>query len=118
MKIFFRNIHLYLGLAAGLFISIACITGAILVFEEECQHLFHHARYFTLKKGEPMPLAELKSKLSVELGKGKIGSVRIHADPLRNYEFNVMIPDQKKMGKMAIPNSATQKLSLMKEVQD
>ena len=44
MKIFFRRIHLYLSLAAGLVILIACLTGAILVFEKEAQMALHRDR--------------------------------------------------------------------------
>ena len=45
MKIFFRRIHLYLGLSAGLVIMCCCLTGAILVFQKELEQLFHKERY-------------------------------------------------------------------------
>lgn len=46
MKKFFRTIHLYLSLAAGLFIVIASVTGAIMSFEDEISHTFFAERYF------------------------------------------------------------------------
>ncbi|WP_332735427.1 PepSY-associated TM helix domain-containing protein [Flavihumibacter sp.] len=46
MKIFFRRIHLYLSMAAGLIIMVTCFTGAVLVFEKELQQFFHRERYF------------------------------------------------------------------------
>jgi uncharacterized iron-regulated membrane protein len=44
MKKWFRRIHLYLGLSSGLVIMVSCLTGAMLVFEEEMQHAFHRER--------------------------------------------------------------------------
>ncbi len=35
LKVFFRRIHLYLALAAGLVFFVQCLTGTVLIFEEE-----------------------------------------------------------------------------------
>ena len=59
MKKTFRTLHLYLSLAAGLFIVISCITGIIMVFEEEINHQINHQRYFVEKKMNRLPLDQL-----------------------------------------------------------
>ena len=56
MKIFFRRIHLYLGLTAGLVITISCLTGALLVFEKELTEAFNHDRYYVTPAGERLSL--------------------------------------------------------------
>lgn len=45
--VFFRRIHLYLALAAGLVFFVQCLTGTVLVFEEEITHALHPERYTT-----------------------------------------------------------------------
>ena len=52
MKKWFRRVHLYLGLSAGLVITVSCFTGALLVFEEELQHAFHKDRYQRSKSSQ------------------------------------------------------------------
>ena len=56
MKVFFRRIHLYLSLAAGLVILVACLTGAMLVFEKEAQMALNKDRYFVEATGQKIPL--------------------------------------------------------------
>jgi uncharacterized iron-regulated membrane protein len=51
MKIFFRRIHLYLSFAAGLVILIACLTGALLVFEKDITMAANKERYYATKSG-------------------------------------------------------------------
>lgn len=87
MKVFFRRIHLYLGLAAGLVIMVSCFTGAMLVFEEELQHAFHHERYYVQGKGEMLPLAMLESNLKASVPAAKFGSMKLYSDPSRTVEI-------------------------------
>jgi uncharacterized iron-regulated membrane protein len=69
MKSVFRTIHLFLSLASGLFIMIACFTGAILVFEEELQHALHKERYFVKEQKElQLPVALVTAEIKQQLG--------------------------------------------------
>jgi uncharacterized iron-regulated membrane protein len=86
VKVFFRRIHLYLSLAAGLVIMITCLTGAILVFEHELQQLFHSKRYHVEVSGQRLPLQLLVENVKKEIGKGKINSVKVYEDPARSVE--------------------------------
>jgi len=63
MKKWFRRVHLYLGLSAGLVIMVSCFTGALLVFEEELQHAFHKERYEVKAEGESQPIEQLIANL-------------------------------------------------------
>ena len=60
MKKFFRTIHLYLSLACGLFVMLACLTGSILVFEQELMQAFNKERYFVREVKElQLPLEQV-----------------------------------------------------------
>jgi uncharacterized iron-regulated membrane protein len=61
MKVFFRRIHLYLGLSAGLVIITCCLTGAILVFQKELEQAFNKERYFVPSGGQKLSSDSLVS---------------------------------------------------------
>lgn len=88
MKSFFRSIHLYLGLASGLIIMILCLTGAILVFEDEIQHTLHPQRYYVKPlEGGHMPLGYLSLKFYDEVKNGKIKGFKVYNEPGRTMEI-------------------------------
>jgi uncharacterized iron-regulated membrane protein len=72
MKVFFRNIHLYLSLAAGLVIMTCCFTGAILVFEKELQEAFNHDRYFVKQESLQLPIEKLITNVKQKFPAAKI----------------------------------------------
>ncbi|MFN5478804.1 MAG: PepSY-associated TM helix domain-containing protein [Chitinophagaceae bacterium] len=99
MKPFFRTIHLYLSLVSGLFIMIACFTGAVLVFENELMQAMHPQRYFVANKGElQLPVSAVTASLKQQLPDAKIGGVKIYTDPERTLEYSVTLPDANKPG--------------------
>jgi uncharacterized iron-regulated membrane protein len=89
MKVFFRRIHLYLALAAGLVFFIQCLSGTVLVFEEEITHALRPERYtVAVPAGQPrLPLAQLASQFSQEHPKDKILGFKVYADPARTVEL-------------------------------
>ncbi|AMR32821.1 hypothetical protein A0256_16050 [Mucilaginibacter sp. PAMC 26640] len=95
MKIFFRNIHLYLSLAAGLVIFCSCLTGTILVFEKEINHLLYPQRYFVEAKGERLPLSALAQNALKQSPKAKLSSIMVYNEPERAVEINITLPDNK-----------------------
>jgi uncharacterized iron-regulated membrane protein len=102
MKVFFRNIHLYLGLAAGLVIMTCCFTGAALVFEKELQEIFHKDRYFVQQQSAHLPLEQLITNVKKQYPEAKIASVKIYPAPSRSVEIGVSMPskeDGKQPGK-------------------
>jgi len=95
MKIFFRNIHLYLSLAAGLIIMMSCLTGAILVFEHEIEHAFNGSRYEVEVKGNRLPLSVLGENALKSTPKAKLASVKVYSDASRTVEIGLMVPEKK-----------------------
>lgn len=89
MKLFFRRIHLYLGLATGLFLVVVCLTGTILVFEEELEHAFHHDRYFVEAATSRLSLAQLTAAVKAHKPKAKINGIKVYADPTRSVEVSL-----------------------------
>lgn len=83
MKIFFRRIHLYLGLAAGLIILVTCFTGAVLVFEEELQHAFHKERYTVTPGADRLPLEQLTVAVKAAEPKAVVNRIQVFEDPAR-----------------------------------
>jgi len=89
MKVFFRRIHLYLALAAGLIFFVQCLTGTVLVFEEEITHALHAERYtVAVPAGQPrLALAQLASQFQQAHPKDKVLDFKVYADPARTVEL-------------------------------
>ncbi len=87
MKVFFRSIHLYLSLAAGLVILVTCFTGAVLVFEEELNHAFHHDRYYVKPEAELLSVTRLVQGLQEKVPGASVSAVRLYKDPERSAEL-------------------------------
>ncbi|HET9502698.1 MAG TPA: PepSY-associated TM helix domain-containing protein [Hymenobacter sp.] len=88
MKLFFRRIHLYLGLVSGLFLVVVCLTGTILVFEEELTHAFNPGRYTVEVAATPrLSLAQLSETVRAARPKAKINAIKVYADPARTVEI-------------------------------
>jgi uncharacterized iron-regulated membrane protein len=95
MKIFFRRIHLYLGLASGLLILVVCFTGGILVFGKELEQAWHSERYFVTPATTPrLSLARLTDAVKAAKPKGKISSFKVYSDPTRTVEVNLAGDDK------------------------
>jgi uncharacterized iron-regulated membrane protein len=89
-KTLIRNIHLYLGLASGLIIVFVCLTGSILAFEKEIEQTWHSERYFVAPATTPrLSLAQLAEAVRAYKPKGKIGGVKVYADPARTVEISL-----------------------------
>ncbi len=56
MKKFFKKVHLWLSLPAGIVIVITCLTGAMMVFQDEIEQLCHPRRYIVANYEGRTPL--------------------------------------------------------------
>jgi uncharacterized iron-regulated membrane protein len=101
MNVFFRRIHLYLGLAAGLVILIACLTGAVLVFEKDLQQATSPHRYFVKAHGVRQPVAGLAKAVRDSFPDAKLTGVKVYADAERSVELAVSFPAPKAAKKAA-----------------
>lgn len=96
LKVFFRRIHLYLGMAAGLIITITCASGAVLVYEKELMQLFHHDRYFTQNSGSRLPIDAVLKAVTLSDTSFKANAVKVYTDVKRNVEISVSKSEQSK----------------------
>jgi uncharacterized iron-regulated membrane protein len=87
MKTFFRTIHLYLGLTAGLVIMITCLTGAVLVFEKELQISIYPERYKVEAKSDRVPIHQLTDEVVRQVPDATISGVKVYTDPDRSVEI-------------------------------
>ncbi len=113
MKIFFRDIHLYLGLAAGLVIATICFTGATLVFEKEMQMFIYPERYTVQVGKNPVSIEQTIQTLQQKVPGASVVSVKIYDDPTRSYELNYSLPekDEPKKRKVEDKKGGDKKLS-------
>jgi len=95
MKAFFRTIHLYLSLAAGVIIFCSCLTGTMLVFEKEIQQALHPQRYFVKPREKRLPLADLTAGVLKQIPKSKLAMVMVYDDPARAVEVGLIVPEKK-----------------------
>jgi len=88
MKVLFRRLHLYLALAAGLVFFVQCLSGTVLIFEEEITHALHAERYaVAVPAGQPrFSLAQLANQFQQANPKDKILGFKVYADPARTVE--------------------------------
>lgn len=90
MRKVFRKIHLWLSIPLGLIITVICLSGAMLVFRDEIDELTHHDRYFVKDViGDPLSIEVLADKVNSQLTDNSVTSVRVPADPDRNYVFGL-----------------------------
>lgn len=87
-KKFFLNIHLYLSLIAGIIITISCLTGSILIFEDELKELFHPERYIVTPGKERLSLNVLAGNLKQVEPNAKIKNVKVYQEAKRSIEVS------------------------------
>jgi uncharacterized iron-regulated membrane protein len=83
-----RKLHLWLGLTAGLVVTVVCATGAILAFETEIVRGRHPEYYRVATEGSKVPLQQALDSLARVLPDAKLSGVVIQGDPLATWEFN------------------------------
>lgn len=113
MKIFFRHIHLYLGLSAGLIILSCCFTGAILVFEKDIQMALNKKRYYVNADHSKLSIDELTKNVTDSFRGARINSIKIYEAANRSVEINVTIAARKDLKteeqkSKAVPKAAKQ----------
>ncbi len=109
MKIFFRNIHLYLSLAAGLVIITACSTGAILVFEKELEVAFHPERYKVAEGTTQVPLSQLIKQAQEQLPGSKLANLKVYSAANRTVEIGLVAPKKDEEKNKAPENASGDK---------
>lgn len=91
MKKIFLKIHLWLSVPFGLLISLICLSGAALVFENEINEMIHPDLYYVKKTdASPLPIDTLLTKITAALPDSvSVTGVSISSDLERAYQVNV-----------------------------
>ncbi len=94
MKKLFRKLHLWLSVPFGIFITLICFSGSMLVFEKEISEWSNHDLYFVDEvKQSPLPLDELMTGVAATLPDSvAITGVTISDDSSRNYQVSLSQP--------------------------
>jgi uncharacterized iron-regulated membrane protein len=88
MKNFWRNIHLYLSLAAGIVIMIVCFTGATLVFEKELQMYIYPERYTVVPGVKRASIEDAVALLQKKVKGISVTGAKVYNDPSRSLELS------------------------------
>ncbi|MCU1233640.1 MAG: Propeptide, PepSY amd peptidase [Candidatus Solibacter sp.] len=75
------NIHLYLALTAGIFVIILGLTGAIMAFEPELDHLLHAKLSYVTPQAHRLPLAELGAAVRKAWPDERIAGYQLSSSP-------------------------------------
>lgn len=75
------TIHSWLGLVAGLFLVLLGLTGALMAFEPEIDHLVHHAVSYVPRGEKALPLAKLGAAVNRAFPADTIGAYGPNAAP-------------------------------------
>lgn len=90
MRLFLKRLHTWLSIPVGIIITIACLTGAILVFQDEIQEIAHPERYFVKNKDSaPIPLERLIPLVNTQLDDNSVANVQVSHDSERTYRMGL-----------------------------
>lgn len=86
MKKINKVVHLWLSIPAGIFITIMCFTGSMLVFQEEILHLLHPGWYIVGEHSEEvLPLDIIVEKVNAQLSGDTVTAVQVSSNPEQTY---------------------------------
>lgn len=88
-----KKLHKYLSIPFGLIISVLCLTGALLVFQQETLMLLN-PKHYKLNKLEvegktPIPFPELIPLVNGQLEENTVSTVTVYKDPQRTYQMGL-----------------------------
>lgn len=79
-----KKLHIWLSIPSGIIISIICLTGAIMVFQQEMLEIAYPERYFVDKiSNERLPMDSLVATVNRQLVGDTIKSAKAEDDPTR-----------------------------------
>lgn len=80
------NLHLYFSLIAGVFIIVLGITGSILAFETELDHLFHSKLTYVTPQAKALSLAEISAAVLKTFPGERIRAYTLSTSPGISYQ--------------------------------
>ncbi|MDR3273438.1 MAG: PepSY domain-containing protein [Flavobacteriaceae bacterium] len=103
---FINDIHLWMGLGAGIVLFAVCLSGTILTFRSEIEYLFNPKKYdiSEVSNAQKLDIETLISKVQKQ-EKAKVVSITIPENSEKNYPFDLM----KKEGRTSERKEKTEK---------
>ncbi|MDH6354971.1 putative iron-regulated membrane protein [Dysgonomonas sp. PH5-45] len=90
MRTFFKLVHKWLSIPAGIIIFIVCLTGSILIFEKEILRLIYPERYEVESAGRtPLPLSELIPMANKQLKNNSVAGITVSSNPNTTYTIRL-----------------------------
>src|SRR5579862_4466937 len=89
MRRLILQLHLIGALVAGVFLAIAGVTGAIMAFEPELDHVLHARVSYVTPSGAPKPLTELAAAASRALPGERVTGYMLPVAPNLSYQVLV-----------------------------
>lgn len=86
----FNDIHLWMGIGAGLILFVVCFTGTVYTFHSEIDEWINSEKYHVNPSPEAVPMAaeQLAEKVAQQV-EGEVVSVSISPDQSDSYQFSV-----------------------------
>jgi uncharacterized iron-regulated membrane protein len=102
MKKIIGWLHLWLGIISGSVVLVVALTGSILVFEDELEHLFQPSLYYVQVPAgaEKIPLAVLTADVKKSYPDYKLNSITTESEANRTVIFTVLKGKNAKTGKL------------------
>lgn len=105
-RTFINDIHLWLGIGSGIIIFIICLSGTILVFQEEIEDMFAEEVVLTGKDLPVKSLEELKNSIGAA-GLGQLNSITVPSEKVGFYEARIKTSPQDRRGTTYLVNPHT-----------
>jgi len=86
MRTLVRRLHLIVALGAGLFLAVFAVTGSIMAFEPELDHLLHARVSFVTPGKSPKPLADLGAAAARVVPDGRVTGYLLPVSPDLSYQ--------------------------------
>jgi uncharacterized iron-regulated membrane protein len=102
MKKIIGWLHLWLGISSGLVVMIVALTGSLLVFEDELEHLFQPSLYYVQvpAQAEKLPLSVLAADVKKSYPDYRLNSIITETEANRTVIFTVLKGKNAKTGKL------------------
>ncbi|MDO6517957.1 PepSY-associated TM helix domain-containing protein [Zobellia uliginosa] len=104
LRKFINDVHLWLGLASGIVLFLVCLSGTLLVFEDEIKSFFTDDFVVEATEGQKISIELLSDKLK---GEGDITAVTLPATAKEPYLFSIKTDPKQRRGSTYYVNPYT-----------
>ena len=89
-----RKLHLWLSIPFGVFITLICFSGAMMVYEKEITECFRHDLYYVDAPGaQPLPIDSLMRRVQASLPDTVTATgITTSPDPERTWQVSLSAP--------------------------